>query len=245
MHRHGVDFSGADDGGTHKIRVASWPEGGVVQLERTNRAALVRSIRDGALRGESHLWRIDAPGGLPSATLAAHGVEGNWGAAARWARDFGSARAFRNALRSVSRVEPRRETDQELRAPLAPMNLRVFKQTWSFIAEVLLPLHEAGVSIVPMAPTASSVVVCEGCPASLLRIHGWPSHGYKGGGDPPRRRREEFVRRLSERSIPLSSAQCAQAVDDTEGDILDAFILLMDPLPTAVPQQGLVEGWIY
>ncbi len=245
MHRVGVDFSGAEDGGGHKIRVASWRAGEEVVAARTDRRGLVRLITESAQRGEPSLWRIDAPGGIPRATIREHGATQDWLATAKWMHSFGSPRAWRTALRSVSRVEPRRQTDLDRHAPLAPMNLRVFKQTWTFVAEILLPLHNAGVSIEPMAPRQSPCVVCEGCPASVLIARGWPSHKYKGGGEPPARVRRTIASALVESGIPLRRALVEEAVADEQGDLLDAFVLLGPEFFGAVSTDGIIEGWIY
>lgn len=245
MQIHGVDFSGADNGGLHKIRIASISSNGEVVIERADRAMLMKAILASASSQEAHLWRIDAPAGVPIQTLTEHGIEIKWKAGAKWSASAGSPRAWRTMLRAVSRVEPRRSTDSAWRTPMAPMNLRVFKQTWTLMCEVLLPLSEAGVSIAPMAVTNSNVTVCEGCPASVLQMLGWPSHGYKGQGEPPKRVRALIARRLVEIGVPLSKKTIQQATDDEEGDLLDACILLTPPTHTVVPVEGAVEGWIY
>ncbi len=242
---HGVDFSGADNGGVHKIRVASIKSSGEVVVDRADRKTLLQMILESAKSGERHLWRIDAPVGLPIATLKSHGVAENWLASAKWSALAGSPRAWRTQLRMTSREEPRRCTDGESRTPMAPMNLRVFKQTWTLMCEVLLPLHAAGISISPMARTASSVTVCEGCPASVLQRLGWPARGYKGAGDPPSRVRALIARRLVEIGLAISQSTIQKATDDIEGDILDALILLTPPMHTVIPAEGFVEGWVY
>lgn len=242
---HGVDFSGAENGGVHKIRIASWKSPTEITVERADRKMLVKMILDAAKSGEHHLWRIDAPMGLPIQTLRAHGVAENWLAGAKWCAQAGSPRAWRTTLREVSREEPRRRTDAEARTPMAPMNLRIFKQTWTLICEVLLPLHDAGVSIAPMATTAAKTTICEGCPASVLQQLGWPARGYKGEGEPPQRVRAMIARRLGEIGIPLSKNLQQKVVDDTEGDLLDALILLTPPIQTVVAAEGMIEGWVY
>ncbi len=245
MHIHGVDFSGADNGGLHKIRVASWKSTSEVTVERADRSALMRMILSSAKGHDHHLWRVDAACGIPMSTLRAHGIEANWLAAARWSAQSGSPRAWRTQLRLISREEPRRVTDAEARTPMAPMNLRCFKATWTFMCEVLLPLHEAGVSIAPMALADSTATVCEGNSTSVLHRLGFPARGYKGEGEPPARVRALIARRLEEAGIPITASLMQQAIADTEGDILDALILLTPPVHSVVPVEGAVEGWVY
>ena len=278
---HGVDFSGADSGGSHKIRVATRvtrgmrgarpdsgalaragegardggardggaprPESGETTVERTDRRGLLERIRASATDGTAHFWRIDAPVGMPMSTLESHELHGDWLAVAEWMESFGGARPWRAALRSIERTEPRRVADHDARTPMAPMNLRVFKQTWTLVCEVLLPLAREGqVSIEPMRPVRGATVsVGEGCPASVLQRRGWPSRAYKGQGEPPQRVREEILRRLRGAGVRTSAAVQRQAAEDTEGDIVDALILATDPCACPVPREALVEGWVW
>lgn len=245
MQFHGVDFSGADNGGLHKIRIASWKSPSEITIDRADRSALMRAILASAKSSEHHIWRVDAASGFPLATIRAHEIDESWLAAARWAAATGSPRAWRTQLRLVSREEPRRVADAEARTPMAPMNLRVFKATWTFMCEVLLPLHDAGISIAPMSPTASHATVCEGNSTSILHRLGFPTRGYKGEGEPPQRVRGLIARRLEESGIPISTSLMQQAIADTEGDILDALILLTPLVHTVVPAEAAVEGWVY
>lgn len=243
--RHGVDFSGGRRPGA-KTWIATLEGDRITLAHGPDHRALVARIAATAERGEAHTWLIDAPFGLPLETLREQGVELSWTAAARWLRGFESPREWRRACRTQSRREPRRTTDRAARTPMAPMNLRVFRQTWSLIVNVLLPLSERGIRIEPVAgPPTSPVTVAEGCPASVLHRRGWPARGYKGAGDPPRdvRRRVEQLLRAS--GLPLTPRISAQAIDDEEGDALDALLLLLEPEQTVVPAEALVEGWVY
>lgn len=247
---HGVDFSGADSGGAAKIRVVerelSSPRSAVVVRGQFDRTGLVRAIRASASDGRAHLWRVDAPSGLPLATLAECGLTGDWMAVAEWMRGLGSPRGWRKDVREHTRREPRRVCDAAAATPLAPMNLRVFKQTWTFMCEVLLPLAEAGVSVEPMRPVAGArTVVCEGCPASVLAARGWARRGYKGAGEPPARVRAETVRELRNNGMTIPPAVAEQAIADQEGDLLDALLLVTEPAHTVVPREAIIEGWVY
>ena len=125
-------------------------------------------------------------------------------------------------------------------------NLRIFKQTWSVIVRVLLPLLERDVRIEPVrGPLDGAVVVAEGCPASTLRERGWPTRGYKGKGAPPRAVRGDLLKRLATSGVRLPEALVALALDDTEGDGVDALLLLLPPVQTVVPRSALVEAWVH
>jgi hypothetical protein len=263
---HGVDFSGADSGGASKIRIAERElksRSAVRVRGRVDRHGLRRAILDSRLDGREHIWRIDAPFGLPLACFAEARPEGfdevlagrelSWLAVAEWMSGFATPRDWRGAMRDASRKEPKRTCDREFATPLAPMNLRVFKQTFTLVKEIALPLAREGVAIVPVSVPAdgsSSVQVCEGCPASVLKARGWPARGYKGSGEPPRRVREELVRLLRHEGLEIPSDIAVEAINDEEGDLLDAVILTTRPLGDlsardALPPEALVEAWVY
>lgn len=247
---HGVDFSGADSGGAAKIRMVTrdldCPRSPLQSRGRMDRHLLLRSLQQLATDGRPHLVRIDAPFGLPLETLRRAGVDPSWKSMSAWIASFGSPRAWRSELRASDRREPRRACDEAFRTPMAPMNLRVFKQTWTLIAEVLRPLADRGVRVAPvLAADGASLTVCEGCPASVLKLLGWPDHGYKGKGEPPRARRADLLARLAGQGLVMPVALRQAAEQDPEGDLLDAIVLTLDPLQWVPPAEAMVEGWIW
>ena len=72
-----------------------------------------------------------------------------------------------------------------------------------------------------------------------------PDHGYKGAGLPPRQLRERLVRTLDQEHVRIPDRVGQEAIDDEEGDLLDAIILLTDPLQWVPPATANIEGWIY
>jgi len=261
---HGVDFSGADGGGAAKIRIAERElssRSAVAVRPRVDRNGLRKAILASQDDGRRHIWRIDAPFGLPLECFAEERPEGltlsadgsfTWRAVAEWMDTFPNARSWRGAMRDMSRREPKRACDRALATPMAPMNLRVFKQTYTVITEILLPLAREGVAIDPVEMplgAAPAVRVCEGCPSSVLRHQGWPHKGYKGGGDPPRRLREEFVRLLRKEGLEIASETAVEAIHDEEGDLLDALILTLPLIEGTLmaehEKQAHVEAWVF
>jgi hypothetical protein len=248
---HGGDFSGADSGGAAKIRVVDRnmrARGEPVHLRgRFDRKTLLRQMLETAREPGEHQWRIDAPFSLPIETLDAFKIPHDWMAMARWMANFGSPRGWRHDIRTVHRKEPKRACDRAESTPMAPMNLRVFKQTWTLIAEVLLPLAEAGVHIEPLVhrSPASRMVVYEGCPSSILQRFGWPAKGYKGEGAPPREVRASIVERLPSVGVSMHASLAREAIDDAEGDLLDAILLTTAPTQTVVPAEASIEAWVY
>jgi hypothetical protein len=268
---HGVDFSGAHEH-RRKVWVSTSSEGEPAALRSgLSHADLASVIAASAGDGRRHVWLIDAPFGIALDDVAEHALEPSWPAVARWLASFESPRDWKRACRSVSRKERRRAADRRFHAPLAPMNLRLFKQTWHCVVSVLLPLWErAGVAVLPMALAArqsggaegdqacvlsAPVWVGEGCPSSTLRHLGWPHHGYKGPSPANRERREALLDGLErEGGLSIEPAAAEIALDDPEGDALDALILLPSARRFAAVDQALVlreepsaavEGWIH
>jgi hypothetical protein len=246
---HGVDFSGADSGGAAKIRVISRdlavPRQPITSAGRIDRRGLVRAILASAEDGRDHLWRVDAPMSIPAEIAREFGVGPAWIDVARWMHSLGSPRLWRGEVRGLIRREPRRACDHAMATPMSPLNLRVFKQTWTFVCEVLLPLAEQGIRVEPCMPSASRVTVTEGCPASVLAAKGWPKRGYKGVGDPPRRVREELVRRLAQEGVAIPVPMGEEAIRDEEGDLLDAMLLVTPPFQSVVTAEAALEGWVH
>ncbi len=248
---HGIDFSGASSGGAAKIRVVERDllkrHEPIRSKGRMDRNSLVRHILECAKDGQQHMFRIDAPFGLALETLRQFDVSPTWSGMVTWMESFKDPRLWRTAIRKVSRQEPKRVCDQVFRTPMAPMNLRIFKQTWTLIAEVLKPLADSGIRIEPVhsGHAKNQVAVCEGCPASILKFFGMPDHGYKGAELPPRQLRERLVRMLDQEHVRISDRMGQEAIDDGEGDLLDAMILLTEPLQWVPPATAKIEGWIY
>ncbi|MBC03482.1 MAG: hypothetical protein CMJ34_09315 [Phycisphaerae bacterium] len=247
--RHGVDFSGATSGGSG-IRIATRrPDQPVQELQCVDRGDLRRQILAG-LRDESnerHLWLIDAPFGIPIATLEACGVDVNWSSSLEWLASFPNPREWRRGVRRIIRKEPKRWTDRASATPLASMNLRVFKQTWTVMVEILAPLIAEGVRVEPMAgPRDSKVVVVEGCPASVLKRGGDPARGYKGRTDANRERRERILdRAVDEWGLRVSDPIADRCIADAGGDDLDALLLTLDPWQGPPVAEAIVEGWVW
>ena len=247
---HGVDFSGADAGGEIGIRVASRscvPESLIDRIERFDRSGLRRRIMASLEDGNEHLWLIDAPFGLPIPTLEACGIPIDWAATVEWMAGFRTPRDWRRGVRAVTRKEPRRLADRAAATPMASMNLRIFKQTWTAMVEVLHPLAKEGVRIEPLAgPRDSRVVVAEGCPASILKRGGDSSRGYKGKEASNRDRRREILE-IAHRQwgLRISESVADRCIDGTGGDDLDAVLMTLDPLVTVFPPEASVEGWVF
>jgi len=259
---HGVDFSGSKES-RRKTWIATWREGEpAFTVNDAGYSELAARIARSSNDGRRHAWLIDAPFALPRALLAEHGIAPSANAAVEWLRSFASPREWRRACRAVSRREPRRGVDVRFGTPLAPTNLRLFKQTWHCLVSLLAPLAALDdVAILPMATAIpgrldrTRVWVGEGCPSSTLRQLGWPRSGYKGVSAANRELREELLRRVGAlEGIAVSEQASLDAVADTEGDALDSLILLPAARRFSAADHAAIlasdpdaalEGWVY
>jgi len=263
---HGVDFSGAVDAG-RRIWIASGVvEGSTLRVEACRRAeGLPGSGRDrdpclAALQKfvvEQHASAVglDFPFGLPRALVKARSWE-------EFVRSFpgryASPDKFRAACRHASDgVELRRVTDRESRTPFSPYNLRLYRQTYFGILELLHPLvRDRRACVLPMQkPLPDRPWVLEVCPASVLKRAGLYVP-YKGGGEARRAARTRILRRLEETtplSIP-SSALRLEVANDSGGDALDSIVAagataraLSNPASLTAQQDSIyaLEGYVY
>jgi hypothetical protein len=57
--------------------------------------------------------------------------------------------------------------------------------------------------------------------------------------------RADLMRLLHRARIVVTPDMEAAAIDDVEGDLLDALLLTLDPLQWVPPSEARVEAWIY
>ncbi len=148
----------------------------------------------------------------------------------RFPRRFPDLRNFEPLRRQASRRgEPKRQTDMEGKAPFSPLNLRLYRQTYFGIKEVLAPLLQTGrFGIPPVQPLDNQRTgLLEVCPASLLKKLGL-YRPYKGHSPAQRRHRETILHYfLRQERLDLAHASLYETlVNDQGGDALDSFLAL-------------------
>ena len=267
----GVDFSGAVDAG-RKIWIA---EAFVVPAGDATKALAIQDVRSVAARSGGAKARqkamaalvdclgqaqdavvgIDAPFSLPVECL---GQQPNWmDWLAAFPQRYATAEAFQASIRAACHGrEPRRACDRRAKTPFSPINLRLYRQTYHMLRDVLHPLVVGGrAAAVPfMPPTAGQVVLAETCPASFLKANGL-ARPYKGGSKAHSRAREDLVNHLESMNILVSPGQSEVMRKNSDGDALDAVICAAslflcaqaDPTGWAAPKGPVdrIEGRVY
>jgi hypothetical protein len=266
----GVDFSGAVDAGR-----SIWVATGVVsdgRLDVTDcrratdllgvppdRSAVLPALaRDIAARTGESAVGLDFPFAVPAELVP----EETWAEFVyRFPDRFDSPEDLRERcsargtlVTGGERTELLRETEAPLSA-LAAYNLRLVKQTFHGVRDVLRPLVFSGAaSVVPMQPLrADRPTLLEVYPAGTLADLGLSAAGYKDGSDAARDRRLTNLDGLRERGVDVADAVESRVVDDDGGDALDAVLAAyatfrntVDPANLQTDDERLsLEGHVY
>lgn len=129
---------------------------------------------------------------------------------------------------SMGSHECLRETDKESKTPWCPYNLRLFRQTYFGIRDLLAPLVKENLaSFLPMQqPIEGKPWVIEVCPASTLKKLGlYQDYHYKGSKDENRDARKKLFRRLeADTQLIIDDSVRSKAQDNRGGDALDSII---------------------
>jgi Protein of unknown function (DUF429) len=176
----------------------------------------IRSIGD-ALIG------LDFPLGLPRELMNGQ----TWSQFIRTFADrFTTPQHFRQAcVQAAPGRELKRRTDVEAKTPFSPYNLRLYRQTYFGLRDVIAPLvRERAVSARPMQRRRSGVPqLIEICPASTLKQLKW-YHSYKGRSIEHRAARLTIVRSLQREGVQLAGQLKPIVLADPEGDALDSIL---------------------
>jgi hypothetical protein len=234
---YGVDFSGARDAGDRIWIASGLVEEDALRIEACCRAReLPGSARDRGrclevLRGfvareKDAAFGFDFPFGLPRELVPQDGWDDF---VLSFPEAYVSPEAFRRLCwEDAERCELRRVTDQDSKAPLSPYNLRLYRQTYYGIHDVLHPLvRDRLVCVLPMQPMCPDMPwVLEICPASTLKrekLYGY--RPYKGRADTCRANRKVILGRLRAASLMIPERVVRSTIlEDRGGDALDSVV---------------------
>ena len=201
------------------------------------------------------MWGFDFPFGLPASLID----QEDWTSfVLDFPETYESADAFRQACREAAGGrELKRLTDEEASAPFSAYNLRLFRQTYYGIRDLLYPLvRDDAARVLPMQEAApDSPWLLEICPACTLKDAWLYQASYKGREDAKRKARERIVGELERRgAVVMDDATRSKTIADTGGDALDSVVAalaaakaLREPArPAFEPNSPYeVEGYIY
>lgn len=251
----GVDFSGAKDAEKRiwlceaRRDADGWAFAAPQPLEarapdakRRAHAALVDVIA----AAPGTLVALDAPFGLPDAVLDPDEPWADWLAA--FPRRYADPAAFREAMNAkTGGKELKRVCDRVAKTPWCAWNLRMHRQSWAMLAQVLAPLQARGAaSFPPMTPIRDGVAVAvEICPAASLKRRDLYLRGYKGPGEAPAAQRAAILKGLG-----VTGKAAAVAIADPGGDALDALVAALAGAEAMaqthdLPPHARREAWVF
>ncbi len=235
----GVDFSGAALAGKTTWLSAGIEKCGflhVLDCRRAenlpgsgrNRQACINALQDYLTQQGQVLAGFDFPFGLPWLLVK----EKDWESfVLNFPSRYSSPEQLRNSCyERAGGKELKRVTDYRCRAPFSPYNLRVYKQTYYGIKDLLNPLvRRRWVSVLPMQEVQQNrPVLIEICPASTLKAAN-QYLGYKGRENEKKGKRIKILNYLeTERKLVLDSLEMRDmVVRDPGGDALDSLVALV------------------
>ena len=228
----GLDFSGAVDAGRRAWLAEGRPLRDGLEIlscrplselpgSAVDRAAALAALRSFIASTSDAIIGCDFPFSLPRA----HVATASWTDFIDAFRHADALTFYEHCRRASGGKEPKRATDVQSKTPWCAFNIRLYRQSYHGMAELLRPLVTEGKALVlPMQiPAAGLPWLIETCPASALRHFGWRG-SYQGAALGASRRR--ILQSLMEASLlrPLPRALQKRVVGDSGGDALDSII---------------------
>jgi hypothetical protein len=251
MSIYGVDFSGGVESsqkGNPKIWIASWhPARAELTLRcGTDSPVLCRRDLPGYVQGRPGWWIFDFPFGIARETgIAILGTENlTWEDWLQWCAAEGDATELRKLARSRTdaagvKWSTRRAVDNKHTTTWFPLFQQLYRQTIYGARDVLHPLSKCSrdsVRLLPWHdPTDAGAVVVEGFPGVTIRdrLGLYKARGkcisYKGRTPYHESARQTILDGLMAPPfhLPIPAEVELRAVQDNEGDALDALVLLV------------------
>jgi hypothetical protein len=262
---YGVDFSGSKTA-CRKIWVsegfirdgilevsACYPISDIVGDKSRDRNSCLLALRSLITGSRNGVFGMDFPFSLPHQLLSSS----DWKSfISGFPGKYPSAEHFREEMRALSPDhELKRLTDSQVRAPFCVYNLRLYRQTYFGIRDVLGPLvTENSACVLPMQePVSNKPWLIEVCPASTLKKEGLYI-SYKGKSFRDSEARKYILEEMLDRGISISPHIKDTAISNTDGDALDSIIAAfissravrrLDILRESLPQIYLTEGYTF
>ena len=234
QHFIGIDFSGGANAG-RKIWIADGRveheallietclQGEALPGSSRQRVECLAALRAFIRSADAALIGLDFPLSLPADLMKGQ----TWLQFIRLFSDcYTTPQHFRQAcLHAAHGRELKRRTEIETKTPFSPYNLRLYRQTYYGLRDVIAPLvRERAVRVRPMQSRRLGVPsLIEICPASTLKQLQWYCP-YKGRSIAQRAARLTILRSLQRVGVQLASQLKPIVLADPEGDALDSIL---------------------
>ncbi len=234
---YGVDFSGAVEAGK-KIWIARAEQRDgrlhITSLTRAcelpngdkDRDSAYAALRKHVVSQPPALWGFDFPFSLHNHLIQRE----SWhDFAAKFADDYPTPESLYDKGRDAAselraaKLSSRRAVDVAAKTPFPPHNLRLYRQTYHGIRDVLAPLARHA-NILPFnAHDPARPALLEICPASTLK-HLALYKSYKGNKPDHISERRALIRAFDNKGVVIAESDRERIIADNEGDALDAVI---------------------
>ena len=263
---YGIDFSGARDAGKRIWIAKGTVNNNFLEILSCKRAArlpgsaralepCLEALKEFIAGQNNAAVGLDFPFGLPKELVK----ESSWEDFVKvFPEKYDDPDTFRDTCRmAASGKELKRCTDLEAKTPFCCYNLRLYKQTYYGISEVLAPLViEEKIRVLPMqTPEPDKPWVLEICPASTLKQFDLYKT-YKKNTEEQRETRSHILSELELRGrLKFTDESLRNKVlSDSRGDALDSMIaafttfkVVQNP-ESIIPQKHcdyMLEGYVY
>lgn len=255
----GIDFSGARNAGRLIWIAMGIVSGGAFQLDECFPASdlpdsgadkdhALPALTDFLGRETHSVIGIDFPFGLPAPLVA----EKSWrDFIAAFPARYPNADAFRQScMKAADGRELKRRTDVETKTPFSAYNLRLYRQTYEGIRNVIHPLimQDLARAIPTQPPENGKAILAEACPASLLKAENLYL-SYKGPSPDAATARATILDGLIARGLmkPPPPTLRKTLLNNKGGDALDAVIAAIIAIrarndPTATQPRDALEA---
>jgi hypothetical protein len=263
---YGIDFSGAADAGKkiwitkgvvegEALRIEACYQGADLPGSGVERDRCLAALQAFIAKETGSAFGLDFPFGLPRELVKTDTWEDF---VLSFPEQYPRPEAFRETCRAdTGGSELKRLTDRESHTPFSPYNIRLYRQTYYGLRDVIAPLvRDKSACVLPMqTPAPDKPWVVEICPASTLKREYlyWP---YKGKSREHREGRERILESIEQTTPLLTVPETLRPVvlDDPGGDALDSVVAavavcraLREPGgPNAVKDGAYgLEGYVY
>jgi len=262
---HGVDFSGAEDAGKSIWIATGIIKGKTLEIEEIRpakelplsgrkREECLSALVDFISQEKGAIIGMDFPFGLPAPLVK----EDNWESfVLSFTNRFSHPEEFKEKCFSgANNKELPRTTDKEKHTPFSPYNLRLYRQTYYGIHDLINPLVRDHLAyFLPMqTPCPDKALIIEICPAATLKKERLYFR-YKGKDRMHYYNRLLILKRLKVAGLGITRLDLrSKVLKDSNGDALDsligafaAFRALDNLVPSEYAQKDdyKKEGYVY
>ncbi|SFM45895.1 hypothetical protein [Methanolobus profundi] len=264
---YGIDFSAAKSA-CKKIWVSRGrPVGNTLHIDEcfrladivgsgvnssTGRDECLAELRSVIVNAKDAVFGIDLSFSLPEPLM-----EESWeDLVLSFPSKYPSAEQFRESCRSMAGgKELKRISEISSKVPFSVYNLRLYRQTYFGIRDILHPLVRDDLAcILPMQKAKSEKPwLIEICPACRLKKEEMYIP-YKGKTDDRQNARLRILEYFLGKGLVIPSSLQEKAIQDTEGDALDSIIAVYSTFrslprlemgPDSFPENYMVEGYTF